>query len=149
MMTFYRFYATVHCRPANAKPADPHLLRGTTLPTLTFPSAELGLGFDRTFEETAELLGRLERMFIEPDGSFVWVSATDELRWQIDGVLFDRDGCVLYVDLKGSCPSVRLDQLLTVLDWPQSAVMFQLVHEAVFLDEPTFRRYAAGDDGEG
>ncbi|MFM8494120.1 MAG: hypothetical protein ACKOEM_01155, partial [Planctomycetia bacterium] len=62
-----------------------------------------------------------------------------------------KDGRVLLVDLKGSCPPDALDRLLAAFGWPAEAVMFQLVQPAVFLDEPTFRRHAAarGAAGDG
>lgn len=97
--------------------------------------------FDRTFEQVAEALGLLPRMFVEPDGSFVWVSA-GERAWQLDGVLYDGAGRLWYVELKGGCPEAEFDRLLTALGWPKTSVCFQLVREAAWLDEPTFRRYA-------
>lgn len=142
-MSFYQFYVTLHARPIDARPVGVRPAAGRELAVLEVPPGALGRGFDRSFEEVAELLGRFERMFFEPDGSFVWVAAANEPNWQLDGVVYDRDGRVLYVDLKGACPAPRLDQLLTVLGWPDVPVMFQLVREAVFLDEATFRNYAA------
>jgi hypothetical protein len=100
-------------------------------------------GFPCSFEEFAERVGRFERLYFEPDGSFVWVASKGEPSWQLDGMVYDRDGRVWYVDLKGTCPTERLDQLLGILGWPQTAVTFQLVREAEFVDEPTFRRRAA------
>jgi hypothetical protein len=82
-------------------------------------------------------------MFLEPDGSFVWVSAAKETPWQLDGVLYDRNERLLYVDLKGACTAPAFDRLLGALGWPETPVMFQLAREAVFLDETEFRRYAA------
>ena len=61
----------------------------------------------------------------------------------MEGNLFDRNGRLLFADLKGSCPDEKLDRLLSAFGWPGTAVMFQLVREAVFLSEPEFRRYAA------
>jgi hypothetical protein len=86
-------------------------------------------------------------MFVEPDGSFVWVSsnaACDQAApaWQLDGNLFDRNGRLLMVDLKGTCAEAEFDRLLAAFGWPTTPVMFQLSREAVFLDEPNFRRYA-------
>ncbi len=82
-------------------------------------------------------------MFVEPDGSFVWVSSADEPRWQVDGNLFDRNGRLLLVDLKGTCDERRFDELLSVLGWPETPLVFELVREAVFVGEDTFRQYAS------
>jgi hypothetical protein len=87
-------------------------------------------------------------MLVEPDGSFVWVSssarkASDQVQWQLDGNLFDRNGRLLMVDVKGSCPEADFDRLLASLGWPVTPVMFELAREAVFLDETSFRQYAS------
>ncbi len=83
-------------------------------------------------------------MYFEPDGSFVWTSAQSEPRWHVEGNLFDRDGRLLFADLKGACPNEQLDRLLAAFGWPRTPLMFQLVREAVFLGEAEFRRYAGG-----
>ena len=70
----------------------------------------LDVPFPATFEAAAAALARLDRMFFEPDGAFVWV-AEGEPRWQVDGVLYDRDGRLLYVELKGRCPEDKFDLL--------------------------------------
>jgi hypothetical protein len=56
--------------------------------------------------------------------------------------LFDRNGRLLFVDLKGSCPADQFDRLLSAFGWPETPVMFQLTREAVFLDEVEFRGFA-------
>ncbi len=101
--------------------------------------------FACTFEQATGRLAALERMYCEPDGSFVWVSSQQETPWQVDGNLYDRDGRLLFVDLKGSCPPDAFERLLQALGWPQTAVMFQLTREALFVDEGEFRRLAAAN----
>lgn len=136
------FQITIHARPAEAKEGVLVELDGQPYRTLDVPPAALGTPFAKSFEAASEALLALERMFLEPDGSFVWVSAAKERPWQLDGVLYDRAERLLYVDLKGACTPDDFDRLLTALGWPETAVMFQLVREAVFLDEAEFRRYA-------
>jgi hypothetical protein len=108
----------------------------------------LGIGFDEAFDR----LGRLERMYAEPDGSFVWTSPREGVSWQVDGNAFERNGRVLLVDLKGSCPPREFDRLLEAFGWPAEWMLVQLSRPAVFLDEATFRRHAlargAAGDGE-
>jgi hypothetical protein len=141
------FQVTLHARSPEVRPGISLQLRGLATPTLIVPPAALAHPFSMTFEEAAVALASLERMFVEPDGSFVWVSATPPTegatdRWQIDGNLFDRNGRLLMVDLKGTCAEAEFDRLLSAFGWPATPVMFQLAREAVFLDEPNFRRYA-------
>jgi len=103
----------------------------------------------RSFETVAADLARLERMYIEPDGSFVWVSSRGEAPWQVDGNLYDHQERVRLVDVRGSCPRERFDQLLGTLGWPQTQLVFQLVRAAVFLGEAEFRRWALLQREEG
>jgi hypothetical protein len=136
------FQITIHARPAEAKDGVVAELNGKKCRTLDVPPAALGTPFAKSFEAASEALLALERMFLEPDGSFVWVSAAKERPWQLDGVLYDRAERLLYVDLKGACTPDDFDRLLTALGWSETPVMFQLMHEAVFLDEAEFRRFA-------
>ena len=147
----YAFDATLHRLPDEPLAGPPHGDAWGMWPTLAVEHAEtvvpLRIGFDEAFAR----LGRLERMFAEPDGSFVWTSPREGLSWQVDGNACEKDGRVLLVDLKGSCPPEAFDRLLTALGWPDEAMMLQLVKPAVFLDEATFRRHAAarGAAGDG
>jgi hypothetical protein len=52
------------------------------------------------FDDVATSLAAVERLYFEPDGSFVWAGP----EWQIDGMIYDRDGVLQYADLKGHCP---------------------------------------------
>ena len=115
------FHVNIHAQPAAGGPS----------PTL----------FARTFEQVSESLAALPRMFVEPDGAFVWVASSGPA-WQLDGVLYDGAGQLWYVELKGRCPQSEFDQLLSALGWPQTPVVFQLVRDAVLLDEQAFRHHA-------
>ncbi|OYV81528.1 MAG: hypothetical protein B7Z73_17985 [Planctomycetia bacterium 21-64-5] len=101
--------------------------------------------FARTFEQVAEALSELPRMFVEPDGSFVWVAAAGPA-WQIDGVLYDGAGRLWYMELKGCCPQQEFDRLLSVLGWPETPLTVQLVREAEMMEEPEFRRRVGWND---
>ncbi|HJT32472.1 MAG TPA: hypothetical protein VJ783_10550 [Pirellulales bacterium] len=135
------FHVAIHPRSADVGPGPAIVFDGGEFSTLRPSSADLGEAFSRSFEEVHDGLTKLPRTFIEPDGSFVWVSSPGEPSWQLDGMLYDRDERLLYIELKGACTAERLDQLLALLGWPQTPVMFQLLREAVFLSEAEFRRY--------
>ncbi len=142
----YSFFVTVHAQPPSFAPGQNITLGGKTIrPLHVEPEALIATRMDCSFEVAAERLGRLERMFCEPDGSFVWVSSQGDPAWQVDGNLYDRNERLLFVDLKGTCPPDQFNRLLSALGWPETKLMFQLTREAIFLDEAEFRRYAAVD----
>ena len=138
----YRFNITIHARPAEAGVGPEIDFGGLVLRTLTIPQEALSHSFGISFEDSIERLGGLGGLFCEPDGSFFWGSPHDGPRWQLDGSLFDRNGRLLFVDLKGTCPAAEFDLLLSALGWPETSLTFQLVREAVFLAESEFRRWA-------
>lgn len=147
----YAFDATLHRMPDAVPPGPPHVDAWGTWPTLAAGHARAVVPFSIGLDDAFARLDRLDRMFTEPDGSFVWTSPREGLSWQVDGNAFEKDGRLLLVDLKGSCPADAFDRLLFAIGWPAEPVMLQLVKPAVFLDEATFRRHAAarGAAGDG
>jgi len=150
----YAFDVTLHGLPsAEREPpaAGGYEDLGRSWPTLDVPRAWLSVPMDVGFDEALERLGRLERMYVEPDGSLVWTSPREGRRWQVDGNAYERDGRVLLVDLKGSCPRPEFDHLIACFGWPAQRILVQLVRPALFLDEATFRRHATarGLAGDG
>jgi hypothetical protein len=80
-------------------------------------------------------------MFIEPDGSFVWVSDRDsQTPWQVDGVLYDRNGRLLYVELKGNCPSLAFYEFVATCGTSAAGCVVQLVRHAVIVDAAEFQQ---------
>ena len=139
----YKFHVSVHAQPIDASPGPVIRLGDLERETLDVPRGILGqAAIACTFEAALQALRQLARMYCEPDGSLVWVSRHDEPSWQVDGNLYDRDGSLIFVDLRGSCPAEEFDRLLACFGWPKTKLMFQLVREAVFLDEAQFRKYA-------
>jgi hypothetical protein len=108
-------------------------------------------GFAVSFEQASAALDTLDRLYLEPDGSFVWTGETESNspeaappgRWQLDGELYDRDGRLAYVVLKGNAPIEVLNQLLAALGCPPTCPSFQLVREGQTLDEAGFRAWLA------
>ncbi len=146
------FEVTLHAAPAASLPAGPPLTdRWGEWATLALRPGELTEPLTAGFDEAIERLGQLPRCYAEPDGSFVWTSPRDGLRWQVDGNLFERNGGLLLVDLKGSCPLAELDQLLACFGPPGTTFVFQLVRSAVFVNEAVFRQHALarGQAGDG
>ena len=139
----YAFEISLHRHPVEGLEAgDPHTDAWGTWPTVLAPHELLAVPLTISFDEAIDRLDRLDRMYAEPDGSFVWVSPREGLSWQVDGNVFDREGRVVLVDMKGSCLPADFDTLLACFGWPAEPHLFQLVRPAVFLEEPVFRRHA-------
>ena len=138
----YRFHISIHAMPLEAPSGFILKANDYEYETLSIDPASLYTPLAPSFETAAENLKALERMFYEPDGSFVWVSPADQPRWQVDGSLFDRYENLYYVDLKGTCPAAEFDRLLAALGIFGTMLVFQLVHKGVFLGEEEFRRWA-------
>jgi len=129
----------LHRRPATVTRGDQITLDGCDLATVVLSAQQQSEPFAVSFETATERLAELPRMFVEPDGSFVWVSAEGaEAAWQVDGVVNDRADRVVSVEVKGTCPRSRFEQLLHVFDWPNTPLLVQLVHAAVFLENTEY-----------
>jgi len=151
----YAFEIALHARPDEVVAGREFVDEWGTWPTLDMPKDALAVPMAVGFDEAFERLSAIERMFAEPDGSFVWACSepppTPGLpRWQVDGNAFERAGRVLLVDLKGRCPAPEFDRILEAFGWPGQRIAMELVRAAVFLEEATFRRHAAARaTGEG
>jgi hypothetical protein len=147
----YAFEIAVHARPPEVRPGPQLVDRWGHWPTLTVAHEHLARPMQIDFDVFLSRLATYERMYVEPDGSFVWVSPREGLSWQVDGNAFDREGRLLSVDLKGSAPPTAFDRLLAALGWPGQPVVVQLVRAAALLEESVFREHARtrGSLGDG
>jgi hypothetical protein len=57
----------------------------------------------QSFEGLVEAMQGLPGMYFEMDGSFVWVDHTCNPAKQMDAMVYDRDGRLAYVEVKGDC----------------------------------------------
>ena len=137
-MDRYRIHGSIHARPPQVAPGAVQKVLGHEVALLAVTPEMLAAGMALSFEEAAERLQRLPRMFLEPDGSFVWVSPAAEPAWQLDGVLYDRNGHLQFIDVRGEFTAESLAAFLEAIAGSQP-VMFQLAREALFLDEDAFR----------
>jgi len=139
----YDFRVTVQMRPDSVEQAVSVSLDGRSCTPLSARELLKPIAMPVSFEQAADRLQQLPRLFFEPDGSFVWVGQDGDRRWQVDGQLTDRAGRLLYAELRGDCPAEAFDRLLAALGWPATPLVFLLTRHAVFLDEEEFRRFAA------
>jgi hypothetical protein len=72
--------------------------------------------FAMTLESFADQVSAWPGLYFEMDGSFVWAVREGEINiGQIDGMIYDRDDAIEYLDLKGSAPGFAWEKLLEVL----------------------------------
>jgi hypothetical protein len=90
----------------------------------------LGLPID----DVCRQLASIPRLQLELDGSFVWVGDG----WQLDGMLYDRDERLQYVDLKGSCPKSIWTFIRSIFVLTQSKVSVIRLPEGGLYDLQTF-----------
>ncbi len=131
----------VHARSSQVVYVEPVELDGLQVKPLAVDGAADLPSLDVTFEQAQAALESQPRVFFEPDGSFLWNDKTPE-PWQIEGLLQDRGGRLHFVELWGNCPPRVFDQLLKACGWPATPLMFFLVRDGLWLDEPQFRIFA-------
>ena len=139
------FHLVIHPRPTSAEEQARVQLGTRPVTTLSITPGQLTDRFALSFEEVAQRLTELPRMFLEPDGSFVWVVDDFDRQYQLDGSLYDDGVRLLHVELKGTCDSTALDTFLSRLGWPTQTLIFQLVQQGIYLSEGEFRRFAFGN----
>ena len=122
------FHVAWHRRPECIETGPEILISGVRTPTLHIPTAGLTLPWSLSFEEVITSIERLDRMFAEPDGSFVWRQAAER---QIDGQLYDCDGRLLYVELSGNYLSDDVIALEIALNPQRDPLVVQLLREGV------------------
>jgi len=139
----YHFDVSIHAKPSGASAGSPIELLGRSITPLEVHPSSLSQPMPVSFEQAADWLAKLPRMFVEPDGSFVWVSTDKNGPWQVDGNLYDREDKLLIVELKGHCPRQQFDQLLAAFGWPEAELVIQFMKQAVVVAEDEFRRIAS------
>jgi hypothetical protein len=133
-------HATVHAWPTGDVGRERISLFGFDVTVCRMSSQRLARPIALPFEDVLERLSALARLFIEPDGSFVWVDpSSNSPAWQIDGQLHDSAAGLMTVELK--LAGVRPDwtNVLRCLDWPAQPLIFQLVQQGAFLDEDSWK----------
>lgn len=99
------------------------------------------------FEQAIDALQALPRMFIEPDGSFVWVAEADSDPWQLDGQLHDGLGHLSTVEIKGQVGADGWSQLVQCFGSDNVPLLVQFVREGRFMTELEFRKQCFGNEG--
>lgn len=138
-----QFHVIIHARPPQVSAGAAQEIRGVLVQPLVIDMRAASRAWQITFDEALEAFQNVAGVFTEPDGSFFRVSPLGEPRWQVEGNLYDQGDRLAHLELKGSCPEERLDEILRCLGWPHVSLVFQLVREGVSVDEADFRKVAS------
>ncbi len=132
------FHIVIRALPNRELPTQQITLAGRDVTALIVPAELQATPLGVSFEQATDALELFPRMHVEPDGSFVWVSSSEEECWQVDGNLYDRDGSLIAIDLKGTCSQTSLAQLFDVFRAAGGELMIELVRDAVFVRKRDF-----------
>lgn len=124
---------------------DLHRLRGASAAAGQLRTAPPSLAadmqssrFEMSFEQAFERLDQLPRMFIELDGSFVWSGQQQGRDWQIDGMLYDREGRLQRIELAGQAPRLVWEQLLNAIGQPADSLALHCLQQQRLIDTAEF-----------
>jgi len=101
------------------------------------------------FEAVAQQLSTWPGMYFEMDGSFVWVSpersGSNQPVWQLDGMVYDRNDAVQYIELKGRCDRAAWTRIVSVLlqnstAMGQCRLAVHLINQSAWILESDFRK---------
>jgi hypothetical protein len=149
----YAFECSLHAPPESDTPVSGETLTDSSgkWPTLLIAQDQLSTPLPIGFDDVLSQLNIYSRLYAEPDGSFVWTSPQENIRWQVNGNLYERNDNVLFVEIKGSCPASEFNQLLACFLPDEKACVVQLTRPAVFVTAAVFRAHAAarGQAGDG
>ena len=140
-----RFHVTLHLLPDGTWQSGLWDATGEPWKTVLIGAESLQSSFPISFEDAAAALSAEPRMYFEPDGSFVWVSPVNTAAgWQLDGMLYDRAGKLLYVELKGSVSRAAFSRLSQAIA-PDSEMVVRVVQQGVMLRCEEFLRVFVRD----
>ena len=135
------FHIIIRPRGPLARPAGTAVWAERQIAALRSPPEANACSFAVSYEEVAEPLTAIPRLYLEPDGSFCWVSP-DDVTQRLDGQITDDGRRVMCVQVQGRCTWSGFEPILRVLGWPGQAVMYQLLPSATLVDDASFRQAA-------
>ncbi len=129
----------VYARPPVVRPGPTVEHQGVVFPSLIdgqWSQARFGIAF----EQVAEQLQTIPRLYFEYDGSFLWTGEQAGTAWQLDGMLYDYGGQLQRMELKGQCPWDAWNRLLETLGQPAEELIVQLLEPPCFVEAPALAR---------
>lgn len=133
-----RFHIFIHARPARQIATSQVELDGVLLRTLQIDPTELTEEHSATFEHTLEVLTKLPRSYVEPDGAFFWRPEPRPDGSFVEGNIFDGIQTVQHMELKGNCSIAEFDQVTGSLGTAKERLVIQMLPYAIFVDYEQF-----------
>ena len=99
-----------------------------------------------SLEDALANLEQLPRMFVEPDGSFLWTSGAVAPDWRLEGTIYDDGRVVRYMDLCGDCPLAAWKSFLSAFDETFNTVTLQLVENDLIVPGEWLEQRLASED---
>jgi hypothetical protein len=121
------------------------------------PARTAGAPLRIPLETALARLEAYERMFVEPDGSFLWTGEATTLslpedargqhqRWQLEGTIYDDGQVVRYIDVLGDCPLLAWQAFLAAFDESLASVTLELVEENLIVAGDWLQQRSAEKD---
>lgn len=125
--------------PADVLPGPIVSIAGREVESLRCDPASIP-PFAVSFEEAGERIAALAGAYVEPDGSFSLLVAPHAAHStpHTFGLLYDRGGALLYVELRTDCPAAALSVIIPLLGETARTVMTQLPEQGVWLSVERF-----------
>ncbi len=129
--------------PPNALPRGNATILGQFVETLELPQGPIPLSV--SFDHVSDVLSQFPNLHFEPDGAFTWGSverrSQHERLWQLDGMIYDRENRIEYVELKGNCDRAAWEAFTQVLSGVEYVpLVVHWIEQGLWISEPDFRK---------
>ena len=132
-------HAVIHALGETGFAWDTTDVDGRSIKIIDLPATAFQQPLATSFDDALEALAALPRLFIEPDGSFIWLGEEGPQQWKLDGQLNDSPYGLMTIELKisGAAPWPGVETVLRILKWPSCPIAFELVRKGVYVDVET------------
>lgn len=127
------FHVQLYCAAVAASAHEgSNLDYGGASLTRALPPPRTGF-FGCSFEAWMQQMLARSGVYAEGDGSWSWTSTDKNERnapaWRMEGMIYDRDGRLFYVDVQGQCTLAAWQDLVGALDIPPQSSLAICVAE--------------------
>ncbi len=152
-MAWHVFHASLHPRSGPWQFEPPQIVSHVEVRPVRYPRENFSLTFPVSFQELAARWATLPHGALEPDGSFWWcsppaIAASESRASQIDGMFYERERALYYVEFRGSASTEALHAWLTDMGLAPGIIVVQLMTLGLFVTWNDFLALSASDRGD-